>query len=557
MEGIVQLRAPAVSAPAPAAQRRRAARRRLKLLVGAIATLLALAAVALAVLVAGGTATAGPATGAAAVVPGDALAYIHVSTDRGRAQVQQAIALARKFPDFPRLTATLLGRLAAIVGGSGSATDAELRPWIGRDAALAFLNTTSASADSLLVFGVSDQPQARAMLTRGGAVPVGRYRSVTLLRYPSGTELAFVHHYLVAGDDPAVRAAIDASSGAVSPLSHTASYRKAAQGEPADRVVDGYASAAGVRRILGARGGVLGAVGMMLSSPSLAAVTFSVSPASRGARLSVHSVLDPTLSQVGGHSPSTFVPSLQNDIPAGSPLVLDLAGLGSAAPRLLSAAASAGIAPQAAPLLQRLGGALRAEGFDLAALRSIFSGESAVAVVPSPTASRPPALAVIAQPADQAKASQTLASLEVPLAQLFAVPAAGAGGQPVFTDRQVAGVTAHQLTLTPGLQLDYAVFHGLVVISTSLDAIAAVASAKHAIGQEQEFRQTLAGRPQRVGSLLFLDSSQLLSLGEQMGITGGARFQALRQDLAQIRAVGLSSTSGEDDTTAELYLQIP
>jgi hypothetical protein len=31
---------------------------------------------------------------------------------------------------------------------------------------------------------------------------------------------------------------------------------------------------------------------------------------------------------------------------------------------------------------------------------------------------------------------------------------------------------------------------------------------------------TLASRPQRVTSLLFLDFSQLLSLGEQTGLTG-------------------------------------
>ena len=68
---------------------------------------------------------------------------------------------------------------------------------------------------------------------------------------------------------------------------------------------------------------------------------------------------------------------------------------------------------------------------------------------------------------------------------------------------------------------------------------------------------TLASRPQRVTSLLFLDFSQLLSLGEQTGLTGSARLTALRADLDKIRAVGFDSTSGEADSTAELFLQIP
>ena len=44
---------------------------------------------------------AAPATGAARVVPADALAYVHLSTDPGRPAVHQAEALARRFPDYP------------------------------------------------------------------------------------------------------------------------------------------------------------------------------------------------------------------------------------------------------------------------------------------------------------------------------------------------------------------------------------------------------------------------------------------------------------------------
>ncbi len=59
-------------------------------------------------------------------------------------------------------------------------------------------------------------------------------------------------------------------------------------------------------------------------------------------------------------------------------------------------------------------------------------------------------------------------------------------------------------------------------------------------------------------SLVFADFSQLLSLGEQTQLDAQRRLpQRSCADLRQIRAVGMDSTSGEADTTAELFLQIP
>jgi hypothetical protein len=67
----------------------------------------------------------------------------------------------------------------------------------------------------------------------------------------------------------------------------------------------------------------------------------------------------------------------------------------------------------------------------------------------------------------------------------------------------------------------------------------------------------LGERPDQVTSLLFLDFSQLLRLGEQTGLVHGQRANALLPDLERIRSIGLASTRGEADTNAELFLQIP
>jgi hypothetical protein len=500
-----------------------------------------------------------PATGAAAVVPADALVYVHLSTDPARPAVKRALALGRRLADFPLLTAALTTRIGTLLSGSRGAGvdfDAQIRPWLGKEAAFALLNTPTSSAGSLIVLGVRNRARASAFLAGTGATADGAYRGVPLLRQGAGIVLAFVRHYLVLGQDASVRAAIDVARGRAGSLAGSTAYRHAASGEPDSRVVDAYASVAGVRRVLAPRGGLLGALALLLNDPALTGSTISVSAVSGGVHVRVHGALDPTLARLNRPAPIPFSPTLADVMPAGSTAMLDVQNLSLAAPRVLAAAAAAGIGGGIAPLLGRLGSALSAQGVDVGRVLSVFSGEAAVAVAPS-GGGHGRALVIVARTRHQGATRALMAGLEGPLSQLFAPPSTGPGQAPVLGDVQVAGVTVHQLSLAAGLQLDYAVFHGLVVVSTSLRAIAGVAKNSHPLSGEAAYQATLADRPDQVTSLLFLDFSQLLSLGEQTGLARGAQLSALRPDLRKIRAIGLDSTRGEADTTAELFLQIP
>ncbi len=165
-------------------------------------------------------------------------------------------------------------------------------------------------------------------------------------------------------------------------------------------------------------------------------------------------------------------------------------------------------------------------------------------------------MTLVAHTPSPSGARATLAALEAPLAQVFAPTGDAAGQVPEWSDQQAGEVTARQFAFSPGLQLDYAVLGDDVVVSTSLGAIAQVASPGQPLAGERAYRGVWANRPSRVTSLLFLDLSQLLTLGEQTGLVRSARVRDLGPDLNRIRAVGASSTSGEADTTAELFLQI-
>ena len=227
-----------------AAEQRRPRTRRLGLAaVGAV--VVAVVVVVVLLVTAGGAPP--PATGAASLVPADALVYVHLSIDPKRSEVTHAEALAKRFPDYPALVAAVTSRLDDMLGGGVSLDfTRQIRPWLGREAAFAVLNTPGASAGSLIVLDL----RRTGKVLDTGATRVGDYRRTALYRTSAGTELAFLGHYLAAGQDASVRAAIDVAAGSRRALAADSGFRMAAAGEPADRVLDAYASAAGVSRVL-------------------------------------------------------------------------------------------------------------------------------------------------------------------------------------------------------------------------------------------------------------------------------------------------------------------
>jgi hypothetical protein len=516
--------------------------------------LAALVVAAVAVALSGGSAGPIVASGTTSVIPRDALAYVGVSLDRGSPAVEQALAVANRFPGFGLAGGVALGRFGEVLAG-GRAVDyaSQVSPWIGHAAALALLNTPTSTAGTLVVAEVANRARARQFVRAQGATSSGSYRGTTLLSYRNGVVLAFVGSDLVIGQDASVRTALDVASGSVSSLGASATYRRAESTAAAGSVLEGYASPAGVRRVLAGQSGVLGALGGLLSRPALQGVFMSVVPTSAGARIQFHSVLDQSRATVRDAGQGAFTPSLQSAVPASATLMLDVTGLDRVAPQVLNAGSAAGIAGGIGPLLSRLGAALTSAGANVKDIVSIFHGESAVAIVPT---AQSPALVIVARTTNPARARSELARLEVPLAQLFRVPSGSSGSAPAFTGRRVDGIVVRQLRLTPRLQFDYAVFRGMVVVSTSLQGIAEVARNAHPLARDPAFATALAGRPKLVTSLVFANLARLLSAGQLTALTGSATLSRLLPDLQRIGAVGLSSSRGPSDATTELSVQV-
>jgi len=416
--------------------------------------------------------------------------------------------------------------------------------------AFAVLNTPGSAAGTLIALDVTNRTRARAFLFAHGATPAGSDRGVQLLREPSGTTLAFLGHYLVLGQPASVAAAIDVAGGRAHSLSASAGYQQAAAGEPAGRVIDFYAPAAGIRRALVPSQGLLGALGAVLDQPALSAVTVAVSPAAGGFSARVHS----ELAGAASTSAPQFAPSLAAALPAGTMMLLDARNLRGAAARLLAAAARLGIAGRAPALLSRLGAALVSEGVNLRRFFSIFGPESALAIVPGLDGSAPAPVLVGRSP-DPAVALNELSALEAPLTQAFTPPSSG-GVVPEVGAATLGRATVSELTLAPGFQLDWAVSHRLVVVSTSPGAVAAVISHGASLSGERAYKTAVEGLPSQVTSLVFFDLGPLLRLGSRSGFLSGTTFGALRPELPQIRTIALATTTGESETTTQLHLQI-
>jgi hypothetical protein len=241
-------------------------------------------------------------------------------------------------------------------------------------------------------------------------------------------------------------------------------------------------------------------------------------------------------------------------LPGDAAFALDLKGLPAAGPRLLRAAGELGVGGAVAPLLSRLGRALRAEGYDLTPLLQLFEGQTAVAVT---STGDHPGLLVLTRTSDPAAAKILLANLAPSLTALFPAASSGPGAAPLFNGVQSHGMIIHQLQLGPGLQVNYTIYGHLVGVSTSVSALRSLAGGGGTLGATAGYKIAVGNSDFAAGSLVFLDLKVLIRLGEQTGLLRGPGFARLAPDLDRISVIGLRARSGKTESTSELYLHIP
>jgi hypothetical protein len=424
-----------------------------------------------------------PASAAARLVPADALVYVHLSTDTGRAETKAAAQAAASFPSWSKLRDTVIARLQA--PGCDQATKA-LKT--ADEAALAIFDTGGSRANSLVL------------------VDTGKNHPGATQRGCGTLSSTYVGRFLAIGQPESLQLAGQLAKGQGTSLAAAAGPKRMFAQLPVDRVVDGWLSADGLRRLLAPQGGLLGAAGVLFDQATLKGAAFGLAAAGDHARLTVRSLLDPKLAKTStGTGFQPFEPTLAGAVPAGAMAYLGVSNLAPALQRVLAAAGSSSGALE--PLVGQLS----------KPLLKLFPGETAVIL----TAATPaPVLTLLAAAPDPAVARAALAGLPAAVRKAFSS----------------------------------AVWDGKVAVSTSPKGIAAVRAPGQHLTDTQNWSKTVGNHPDLASSLLFLNFSRLLTLGEETGLGASSAYRSAKADLQKVRAIGASTSGNDSESTAEISL---
>ena len=374
----------------------------------------------------------------------------------------------------------------------------------GCDAATKALKTADEAALAIFDTGGGKTANSLVLVDTGQRHPGAQQQGCGTL---SST---YVGTFLAIGQPESLRLAARLNqAGGKGSLAQAAGPKAEMAKLPADRVADGWLSADGLRRLLAPQGGLLGAAGVLFDQAALKGAAFGLSAAGDEVHLTVKSQLDPKLktSASPGAGFKPFVPTLAGSVPANAMAYLGVSNLAPALQRLLAAAGSS------SATLKSLAGALDKP------LLKVFPGEAAVILTSSTPA---PVLTLLAATKDVAATNKAIAGLPAAVRK----------------------------------SLSTAVWDGKVAVSTDPKGIAAVKGGGKRLTDTENWSKVVGNHPQFVSSLLFLDFSRLLELGEATGLSGSSAYQAAKADLQKVRAIGASTSGNDSESTAEISLLV-
>jgi hypothetical protein len=271
-----------------------------------------------------------------------------------------------------------------------------------------------------------------------------------------------------------------------------------------------------------------------------------------GVQVNVISELDPKLER---RSPTVFAslprfePGLAGE---AGPRALGYIGVGDLGPAINNALATAGAGAQGlAGSLRGLAQRLQQEaGVDpLKDLLPALGGQAALIAEPTGAA---PYASLIVDGVDEQKANDALAALQGPLLRSLS-----AGAQvPAFQNTDVDGVTVHSVQVNPSIDLSYAIFDGMLVISTQPQGISQVRSSGDNLADTDTFEDATDRLPDEVSALVFLNLNEVLGLAQQAGLAENPLYASISEDISRVGSLGLAVRGSDDELQSELFLAI-
>lgn len=457
---------------------------------------------------------------ASRAVPASASAYGTLYLQPSAGQKMNLAALLGHVPgltDAASLDQKLHEIAGRLLGQAGLDYEADVRPWLGNQLAIAVEpdGTDPAAADVILLVAVNDPVAARAALDRIALDLrlVGEpesYEGVELTIGPDGA-WALLDDLLVLGNDAAtVRAALDADAERAPSLADDTAFVAAMRRVPADHLAAMYVDLRGLAGAAGAEEQLGG-----YSDATLALVVEQ-----DGLRLAGNAPFDADAANASAREAFALASepsSLANWMPDDTQAELVVFGVGQtfvAAEEQLGATPETGEVADSIDQLRGLAALFL--GIDLDEdLLPLFDREAAVAVGGLQDAE--PSGQLLLRPADAGAAQEALDRMRDSLSSRGVA----------VGEQEVEGVTITTVEVPQVGQLSYAMQDGVIIAGLDPDHVAAALSAAAdgtTLGASARYRSAWELAGVRGGNEFWVDVASVVdAAGDELGVTGDVR----------------------------------
>ena len=513
-----------------------------------------------------------PPDEAAAIVPAAALAYVHVNLDGETDQYRRASEIAAAVPLF---SGELIDRAVRVLSGGRARAEefeSEIRPWSAGELAFALLE---ADREVVLIEvadaqGAGDYADGLRPLGLGVAEPkVEEHDGVEISVDANGLATAQVEGFLALGPAEAVRAVIETASGAdgAQSLADDETAVEVREQLPDQRLLEAYVSEDGVAELIAGSRETLASFSPLVSPVASRGIGASVGFGEQDeVELALRSVLNAERVET---SPGFFAafPAFEPTLPARlSSEAFAYAGIGDPGETVAALLEQAGTqAPGVAAGFDDLSRRLQRQS-DVDIEGELLDGlgdEGAFSLEPRPEAgdSEPvpaaapgalPYAGFVADGVDEPSVRKALASLQDPLAA-----AVGPGQNlqaPAFEERELAGVDARSLRLSPSIELTYAVFDGIAAIASDPAAIEQLAEGSGGLDSAERFERATDAFEDEVSLLAYLDLERLVALGEGLGLAEDPTYATFAGEFRRLDALGLAVVADSQTLASDARL---
>jgi len=506
-----------------------------------------------------------PEDDAIAIVPADAGAYLHLNLDPGTDQYEIARPLAERLPDLASLATSLL----PLAADRRINYERDVRPWSGGEVAVV-VDTDGAELGRMLMFEVDDGGAAIEFAERalGPELGTAEVDGITLITDDAGRAAAIRAGFLLIGSESLVRRSVELSSDdslAADPVAQQALGKL-----PAERLAEAYLSAPLAAALAG--GDELAPLDAFVNSGASQGAAAALVVEEDAVGVAIRSVLDPERSE---SDPGTFAglarfePTLTSRVAGDALVYLGVDEAAAGADALVGPAVAT--APDAFGGLTRFSRRLeRRDDVDLERdLLPLLPGEVALTVEPDEPAAvgaaddgaapgvvgptGAPYLALLAKGVDVPTVLGELAELQAPIAGAIDRKS---GPEPAFKTREIGGVEAQSLSLSPVVDLTYAGSGDELIVATSPGAVERYLSEAEPLADTGAFEKVTRPFADEVSLLLYLGFRDLLALGERLFLAEDPTYARYAVDLRTLDAAALAVTSTPSELNTDARVTV-